>query len=84
MTNGINCNNWPDDNSNPQNDVSAVSGVDSGRCVLKNCSNIQDNIFIFSDTESDNVHVFRGGCRGGPGWAWPTLAKFLSMNLIKN
>lgn len=31
----------------------------SGRCLLKNCSNIQDNIFIFSDTESDNVHVFK-------------------------
>lgn len=58
MTDGINSNNWPDDNSNPQNDVSAVFGVDSGRCLLKNCSNIQDNIFIFPDTESGNVHVF--------------------------
>ena len=44
VTNGINSNNWPDDNSNPQNDVSAVLGVDSGRCLLKNCSNIQGNI----------------------------------------
>ena len=69
-------------NNDYQMGIKSVTSLNT-ICELFTHASFQDQCFQ-KWTNSSACITPRGGSRGGPGWAWPTLAKFLPMNLIKN